>query len=156
MADANQNPLTQSFGEMVTQWERNFDAFANQVMGTEAYSQAMNEMQKTQLGAQKQFAQHMAQMLAGMNLPSREDMLQLMDMVQQLDARMERIEESLKRGKSGSKSSAGRKRPPRTKQPPAAAQTQAGPADADAANAAAPSAAAQAKPDTSAPASKES
>ena len=42
---------------MVTEWERNFDAFANQVMGTEAYSEAMNQMQKAQLSYQRGFSE---------------------------------------------------------------------------------------------------
>ena len=33
------------FRDLVTQWERDFNAFANQVMGTEGFSQAMNQAQ---------------------------------------------------------------------------------------------------------------
>ena len=32
------------FRDWVTQWERNFDSLANQFMGTEGFSQAMNEL----------------------------------------------------------------------------------------------------------------
>ena len=107
--------LAQSFGEMVTQWERNFDAFANQVMGTEAYSQTMNEMQKAQLGAQRTVTQNMSQQMAALNIATRDDIMQLTDLVQQLHQRMEKIEDLLSKGK---KNSPKRKRPPRTKQPP--------------------------------------
>lgn len=113
----------QSFSEMVTQWERNFDAFANQVMGTEAYSQAMNDMQKAQLSYQRNMNEFMSQQLASMNMPTREDIIQLMEMVQRLDRRIERIEEKLALNDKPQRS---KKRPSRTRQPRAeAAQSQA-------------------------------
>ena len=116
MADgkSNQNQAAQSFAEMVTQWERNFDAFANQVMGTEAYSQAMNDMQKAQLSYQKNFNEFMTQQLATMNMPTREDIVQLTEMVQKLDRRLERIEDKLVMN-DGPKQN--RKRPARTRVP---------------------------------------
>jgi len=123
MADKNQNSPAASFSEMVTQWERNFDAFANQVMGTDAYSQAMNEMQKSQLGLQKLFAQSMTQQLATLNLPSREDIVHLTDLVHQLDRRLERIEE---RFALNDRPKSKRKRPPRTKTPKKTDQDDAG------------------------------
>ncbi|MDA1075232.1 MAG: hypothetical protein O3A63_10795 [Proteobacteria bacterium] len=123
MATDKPDSTAQSFSEMVTQWERNFESFANQVMGTEAYSQAMNNMQKTQLGFQRMFAQTMTTQLAAMNIPSREDVLQLTELVRQMDRRMERIEEKL--GVSGSANHE-RKRPPRTKQPPVQADAESG------------------------------
>ena len=116
MADKNTPPPSASFSEMVTEWERNFDAFANQVMGTEAYSQAMNDMQKAQLTYQRGFAEVMTQQLAAMNLPSREDVLQLSELIRQLDLRMERIEERMAMNDGPKK--AAKKKPARTKQPP--------------------------------------
>lgn len=117
MADKKPDPASQSFSAMVTEWERNFDAFANQVMGTDAYSQAMNEMQKAQLGYQRGFAEMMAQQLAAMNIPSREDVLQLSEVLRQVDRRLERIEEKMalndKPVRRGN-------RPSRNRQPPAA------------------------------------
>ena len=112
MAD---NPQ-QSFSNMVTEWERNFDAFANQVMGTEAYSQAMNEMQKAQLTYQQGLAQVMAQQLSALNMPTREDVLQIAEMLRQLDRRVERIEEKLALNDAPKRSA---NKPARTKQPPA-------------------------------------
>lgn len=105
----------QSFQEMVTQWERNFDAFANQVMGTEAYSQAMNDMQKAQLTMQRSMSEFANQQLATMNMPSREDVVQIMEMMRQLDRRLERIEEKLALNDAPSRT---RKRPARTRVPP--------------------------------------
>ena len=115
MADNKHNPMAQDFSEMVTEWERNFDAFANQVMGTEAYSEAMNQMQKAQLSYQRGFSEVMSQQLAAMNVPSREDLLGLMDMLAQINQRRDRIEVQLA---SGKKKKSKKKRPARTKQPP--------------------------------------
>lgn len=116
MAQENTPPANQSFSEMVTQWERNFDAFANQVMGTEAYSQAMNEMQKAQLSYQRGFAEMMSQQLVAMNLPTREDVLQLSELIRQMDLRLERIEEKMAINDRPRKPA--KKKPARTKQPP--------------------------------------
>ena len=119
MADSKPNPsaqAAQSFAEMVTQWERNFDAFANQVMGTEAYSQAMNDMQKAQLSTQKNLNEFMTQQLATMNMPTREDIVQLAEMVQKLDRRLERIEDKLVMNDAPKQK---RKRPARTRMPAA-------------------------------------
>ncbi len=111
------NPA-QSFSAMVTEWERSFDAFANQVMGTEAYSQAMNEMQKAQLTYQRGMTDMMAQQLTAMNIPTREDVIQLSELVRQMDRRLERIEERLAMNDQPERKG---KRPARTKTPPQAA-----------------------------------
>ncbi len=108
------NPA-QAFGEMVTQWERNFDAFANQVMGTEAYSQAMNEAQKAQLGAQRSMQEFFTGQLESMNMPTREDVVQLTELVRNLDLRLERIEEKLALNDTPKS----KKRPARTRVPKA-------------------------------------
>ena len=102
------------FRDWVTQWERSFDSLANQFMGTEGFSQAMNEFQKSQLAAQRMFAENMTQVLTNMNMPTREDLLRVGEAVQAIDRRLERIEEQLS-VKTAKQSAA--KRPPRTKKP---------------------------------------
>ena len=111
------NPLSQSFSEMVTEWERNFDAFANQVMGTEAYSQAMNEMQKAQLAYQKNMMETMSQQLSAFNMPTREDVSQLSEAIRQMDRRLKRIEDKLAANDAPKKK---KKKPSRTRKPPSA------------------------------------
>lgn len=106
------------FRDWVTQWERNFDSIANQFMGTEGFSQAMNEFQKTQLNAQRMFAETMTQVLENMNMPTREDVLRLSESVQAIDRRLERIEEQL--SVKPAKQATPARKPRRTKQPPAA------------------------------------
>ncbi len=101
-----------TFLDWVTQWERSFDSMANQLMGTEGFSQAMNEFQKSQLNAQRMFAQNMAQLLTNMNMPTREDILRLSEAVQGIDRRLERIEEQITGTSAREPSTA--KKPPRT------------------------------------------
>ena len=117
MADKDTNPMAQNFGEMVTEWERSFDSFANQVMGTEAYSEAMNQMQKAQLSYQRGFSEVMAQQLAALNVPTREDVLNLADMIAQVNQRLERMEDKLASMAGNDKPKAKKKRPTRTRQP---------------------------------------
>ena len=50
-----------------------------------------------------------------MNMPSREDLLGLVDMLAQINQRLDRIEAQLANGK---KKKSKKKRPARTKQPP--------------------------------------
>lgn len=113
-----------AFREWVTQWERSFDAMANQLMGTEGFSQAMNEFQKSQLSAQRMFAENMTQFLTNMNMPTREDILRLGEAVQGLDRRLERIEAQLSIKSDTAAPRA--KRVPRTKQPAGQAEAKAG------------------------------
>ena len=84
-----------SFMELVTDWERGFDSFANQFMGTETYSAWINQMQKTRLQAQKSFGDLVSQQLETLNVPSREDVVRLAENVRKMDRRLERIESAL-------------------------------------------------------------
>ncbi len=113
MSDKPVDP-TEAFRDMVTQWERNFDAFANQVMGTESFSKSMNQAQDAQLAAQKAFRDVVSKNLEAMHLPSRDDILRLGEAVHRLDRRLARIEEML----VSADNTPPRKGPPRTKRPP--------------------------------------
>ncbi len=130
MADNNSHDPSKAFQEMVTQWERNFDAFANQFMGTEGFSQAMNEFQKAQLNLQSMFANAMNQQLLAFNMPTREDIVRLGENIQRLERRMDGIESGLEEltSKANKKRKPKKAKPNRSRQPPAeyeAPQTQA-------------------------------
>jgi hypothetical protein len=117
MADKTPPDPSAAFHEWVTQWERNFDSFANQVMGTEGFSQAMNEAQKSQLNAQRMFAETMSQLLISMNIPTRDDMLRLGEGMAAIERRLESIETKIGAGLKTKE--AKKKRPARTKKPAA-------------------------------------
>lgn len=95
MADGKPLDPSAQFQEYVTQWERSVDQFFNQLMGTEQFSQSMNQLQKLQLEFQKTFRDAMASQLVQWNLPSREDVLQLGEQIRALDARLARMESTL-------------------------------------------------------------
>ena len=111
----------EAFREWVTQWERSFDKFSNQLMGTDEFSKMLNQMQNLQLEFQRNFGELMARQLASLNIPSREEVLKISEDLQRLDRRIERIESSLRILAQHSESSGGnetRKRPARTRKPP--------------------------------------
>jgi DNA-binding protein YbaB len=121
MADEKSKDPAQMFQEWVTQWERATDSFSNRMMGNDDFSKYMNQMQSVQMEFQKGFAELMAGQLAKVNMPSREDVLQISEDIQSLDRRMARIETSLHQLTQTSDTSSGRtvKKTPRTKKSPA-------------------------------------
>jgi len=111
---------TEMFREWVTQWERAVDSFSNQLMGTDDFSRAVNSVQNTQLQLQKVFAEMMARHLANLNMPSKQDVMELAEAMQSLDTRLARIETRLENlsGTIESTRSGKPATPPRTKRPP--------------------------------------
>lgn len=117
MADEKPVDPSATFQENLTKWEREFDANANRVMGTEAYSAWMNQMQQGQLTMQKAYSDFMTQHLQSMNVPTRDDVIRIGEAVRQLDQRMERIEHQLAKLAGPVEKTSGKKRPARTKKP---------------------------------------
>lgn len=122
MSERSSADPMERFRELVTEWERGFDALANRFMGTDEFSRTMNQFQNLQLSLQKAFAENMARHLANVNLPSRDDVLRLGQAVHEVDMRLARMEQRLDEvaGAVGVNESRPRKGPPRTKQPPSA------------------------------------
>ena len=89
--DSPQDPAAM-FREFVTQWERNVNSFANQVMGTESFSRMMQEAQRLQLALQQATSEAMGRRLAAMNMPTRDDVIRLAEKLAEVDRRLARIE----------------------------------------------------------------
>lgn len=107
------------FRELVTEWERGFDALANRFMGTDEFSRALNQLQNLQLSMQKAFSEVMGKQLAAMNLPSRDDIVRVGEAVHELETRLARVEQRLDEIASATGvTPARRPGPPRTKRPP--------------------------------------
>lgn len=116
MAEQSKDPA-EAFRNLITDWERNFDAMANKFMGTSEYSKAMNQFQNVQLEMQKRFNELMAHNLSNLNMPSRDDILRLGESIRSIEKRLAAIEVQLaKKSKKDKKGK--RKGPPRTKLPP--------------------------------------
>ena len=120
MADNPAADLGASFRELVTTWEREFNAFANQVMGTETFSRTMNQAQKSQLGLQQMFSDHMGRQLMALNLPTRGDIVNMAETLQDVVRRLERIEARLEHNQIGQQAQDTNPlpKPPRTRRPP--------------------------------------
>ena len=111
---------SQQFSEWITQWERSVDEFSNKIMATEEFSRSLNSMQSAQIEFQRHMSDMMAGHLANMNMPSREEVLQLGEDLAAVDRRLDRIERTL--GQILSQTSPGNaakgKGPARTRKPP--------------------------------------
>lgn len=94
---ANENPPDPAamFRDFVTNWERNINNVANQVMGTESFSRLMQEAQKMQLTLQQATSEAMGRRLAALNMPTREDIIRLAEKLTEVDRRLARIEATL-------------------------------------------------------------
>ena len=118
MADDKPKDLGESFREVVTQWEREFNAFANRIMGTETYGRVMNQAQNSQLGFQQMFSDVMGRHFSAMNLATRDDLQRVSAAIQDVAQRLERIEARLEPRMAEVVGADVAKGPPRTKRPP--------------------------------------
>jgi len=118
---ANDSPRDPAavFREFVTQWERNINTLANQVMGTESFSRLMQEGQRLQLAMQQATSEAMGRRLAAMNMPTRDDVIRLAEKLADVDRRLARIEASLEGDATVVPDDPPRTGRPRTRQPPA-------------------------------------
>jgi hypothetical protein len=118
---ANENPPDPAamFREFVTNWERNINSVANQVMGTESFSRLMQEAQRMQLVVQQATSEAMGRRLAALNMPTREDIIRLAEKLSEVERRLMRIEASLDGDGTVVAAEAPRDAKPRTRQPPA-------------------------------------
>ena len=114
MTDHRPDPA-EAFRNLITEWERGFDAMANRIMGTDQFSRSMNPLQDIQLSMQKRFNEAMAQQLSTLNIPSRDDILRLGENVMSLDKRLSSIEELLSSQTPAKSRPSG---PPRTRRAP--------------------------------------
>ncbi len=115
---AEKPPSMQDFSELVTTWERQFNEFSNQVMGTDEFSRSINQWQKAQLEFQKNFSEAMAKQLANFNMPSRDDVITVSEQLREMDARLTRIEKMLSKANSSPESTTKKAGPKRTRKPP--------------------------------------
>jgi len=120
MANENSSDPGAMFREFVTQWERNFNSLANQIMGTESFTRAMQGAQKAQLGVRETVADVMTRQLQALSMPTRDDVIRIAEKLQQVDKRLARIEALLERNAANAPApEADKAQLPRTRKPPA-------------------------------------
>ena len=107
--------------DWLTQSERQWNSFLNDVMSTDQFSEGMGRMMDMQLTMQKNLNETMGQYFAALNMPSRTDVLSLGNRLTEIEERLTGIEDALrtltpepKRAEPATAVAM----PPRTKKPP--------------------------------------
>ncbi|MCY3569482.1 MAG: hypothetical protein OXH38_12695 [Chloroflexi bacterium] len=106
--------------EWMTQSERQWNEFFNQMMGTEEFSQNMGRNLDVFLHFQKTMSEAMGPYLTAMNIPTRTDILALGDRLMAIENRMAAIEAQLTQIKGAVEQQSPAKtasKPRRTKRP---------------------------------------
>src|SRR5258707_14525125 len=123
MADKSNDPVAM-WQNMIGEMEKGFNAFANKAMESPEFSKVVNQVGGVSAGAQKQLSDMMEKYLAGMNLPSRAQMVGMAERLQSIEGQLNEIKALLLQVSAMSgitrDSIAATPRPPRTKRPPPA------------------------------------
>jgi division protein CdvB (Snf7/Vps24/ESCRT-III family) len=120
MADKSSDPFA-LWRTMLGDMEKSFNGLANQAMSSPEFSKVMNQAGGASAGARKQFADFMDKYLAGMNLPSRAQMVGMAERLQNIESQLNEIRTMLQQMNAGTVvAGTDTPRPPRTKRPPAA------------------------------------
>src|ERR1700716_2593355 len=123
MADKNHAPAV-IWKTMIGEMEKGFNAFANQAMASPEFSKVVNQVGGVSAGAQKQLGDMMEKYLAGLNLPSRAQMVSMAERLQSIEGQLNEIKALLHQVHSNSGAPEGgypaAPKPPRTKRPPPA------------------------------------
>jgi polyhydroxyalkanoic acid synthase PhaR subunit len=106
--------------DWVANSERQWNAFLNNAMATDEFSQAMGRFMDVYLNMQKNMNEVMGRYFQTINIPTRNDILALGERLSQIVDRLGRIEDALMAAKvsAAAPAAAAAPRPPRTKKPP--------------------------------------
>ena len=108
--------------DLVSQWEKGSNEFANQAMASDPFKQGMHGGMNASLQAQKAVGELIARFLTVLKLPTRDDILSLGEQLQRIDDHLGRIARLLDAGggKAAPHATAptGVAKPRRTRQPP--------------------------------------
>ncbi len=119
---ANVDPLA-LWRDWVANSERQWNAFLNNAMATDEFSQTMGRMMDVYLNVQKQMNEVMGRYLQVINVPTRNDVIAIGERLSQIEERLVSIEDAITAGQratgaepatTGAPPAA---RPPRTKKP---------------------------------------
>jgi polyhydroxyalkanoic acid synthase PhaR subunit len=112
----------QAWRDWLSQSERQWNEFFNQVMGTDQFGESMGRMMDAYLGTQRTMSDTLGRYFSSMNMPTRTDVLTLGDRLTQIEERLTSIESLVKAAAPERPTAAEqpRKKPARTKKPPVA------------------------------------
>jgi hypothetical protein len=118
------NPLD-NWRQFITDSERQWNAFFKDVLGTDAFSGAMNTWVEASLTVQRMIADQLERYYAAFNIPTHSDLVALGERMRVIEETLARVETQLAaarvngRGAKASPAKA-RAKPRRTRKPPAA------------------------------------
>ena len=87
--------LMEFWRQWLTESERQFNAFFNTAMNTDAFGRTAGSYMEVYAGFQRLLAEGMQRYLSFINMPSRTDVIGLGETLRVIDARLARIEETL-------------------------------------------------------------
>jgi predicted RNA-binding protein with EMAP domain len=122
MAEQKSSPdPAAAFRDLVAQWEKGINEFANRTMNSDEFSRAMNKATTASTTMQQQLGELIGRYLMTLNLPSRAEMMNIGERLQAIETSLHRVSTQLEKlgASPGGGSSSG---PPRTKRPPSAAE----------------------------------
>ena len=118
-AERPKGPLD-AFRDLVGQWERGVNDFANEAMANEQFSRLMHGVTSTAAGARAGLGEAMERYLATLNLPSRADITGIGERLQAIEAQLNRLTEIVAQVASVDAAPATMApKPKRTRKPPA-------------------------------------
>lgn len=119
MAESSPFDPMKMWRDLVSQWEKGSNEFANQAMASDPFRQGMHSGMNASLAVQKALGEMMARYLSTLNLPRRDDLQAMGNQLQQIEVHLARIAR-LMEAERGAARPAGAvvARPARTRRPP--------------------------------------
>lgn len=107
--------------DALTQWEGGANSAATRQMGSEEFAQALHAMAGVSTGIQQALGKANGALLKELNLPSREDLIEIGVRLQRIEDAIEQLTQRLGGVAPAPTSSEPRQMPPRTRKPPGTA-----------------------------------
>ena len=122
-SDGPTQDIMQLWREWLTQSERQFNAFFNDAMDTEAFARTVGGCMEMNAAVQGMVSEGMQRYLTFVNMPSRTDVISLGETLRTIESRLARIEEMLQIAAgavdTGEYATTSRSEPARTRRPAA-------------------------------------
>jgi hypothetical protein len=104
--------------EALTAWETTFNNLANQTMGSDEFSRAINQIKGPTLNAKEAFAAIIQNWLATMNMPSRQEVAGISERLRKVESQLQQLLQNPNNGDAGDKGKAATtQKPTRARRP---------------------------------------